>query len=61
MPLRYKVGIRSKDGVDAGKYAALFGGGGHHNASGCRIYANLSETMDRLIRAAKQILDGEDA
>ena len=57
----FKVGIRSKDGVDAGKYAALFGGGGHHNASGCRIYANLSETMDRLIRAAKQILDGEDA
>ncbi len=57
----FKVGIRSKDGVDAGKYAALFGGGGHHNASGCRIYANLSETMEMLIRAAKQILDGEDA
>ncbi|MBO7155914.1 MAG: bifunctional oligoribonuclease/PAP phosphatase NrnA [Clostridia bacterium] len=57
----FKIGIRSKDGVDAGKYAALFGGGGHFNASGCRIYANLSDTMDKLMRAAKQILDGEDA
>ena len=57
----FKIGIRSKDGVNAGKYASLFGGGGHFNASGCRIYANLTETIDKLLKAAKYILDGEDA
>ncbi len=53
----FKIGIRSKDGVDAGKFASLFGGGGHFNASGCRIYANLTETMEKLLRASKQILE----
>lgn len=57
----FKVGIRSKDGVDAGKLASLFGGGGHFNASGCRIYANLTETIKKLLDASKYILDGEDA
>ncbi len=54
----FKVGVRSKDGVDAGKFAALFGGGGHFNASGCRIYATLTETVEKLLNAAKEILDG---
>ncbi|MBR2480471.1 MAG: bifunctional oligoribonuclease/PAP phosphatase NrnA [Clostridia bacterium] len=53
----FKIGIRSKDGVDAGKFASLFGGGGHFNASGCRIYANLTETIDKLLKASKQILE----
>ena len=53
----FKIGIRSKDDVDAGKFASLFGGGGHFNASGCRIYANLTETMEKLLRASKQILE----
>ncbi len=57
----FKVGIRTRDGVDAGKMASLFGGGGHFNASGCRIYANLTETVDKLLRAAKYVLDSENA
>lgn len=57
----FKVGIRTKDGVHAGKYAALFGGGGHANASGCRIYADYDETVKRLTEAAKLVLDGDGA
>lgn len=53
----FKVGIRSKDGVDAGKLASLFGGGGHFNASGCRIYASLTETVEKLLKASKQVLE----
>ncbi|MBQ8177586.1 MAG: bifunctional oligoribonuclease/PAP phosphatase NrnA [Clostridia bacterium] len=57
----FKVGIRTKDGVDAGKMASLFGGGGHFNASGCRLYGSLTDTMNKLLKAAKYVLDGEDA
>ncbi len=53
----FKVGIRSKDGADAGKFAAKFGGGGHFNASGCRIYATFTETVDKLLKAAEELLD----
>ena len=53
----FKIGVRSRDGVDAGKFASLFGGGGHFNASGCRIYATLGETIDKLLKAAKKILE----
>ncbi len=57
----FKVGIRTKDDVNAGKFAALFGGGGHFNASGCRIYADYEETVNRLVKAAKLVLDGDEA
>ena len=53
----FKIGIRTRGDVDAGKFAALFGGGGHHNASGCRIYATFTETIDKLLRASKKILE----
>ena len=53
----FKVGIRSRGNVDVGKLASLFGGGGHFNASGCRIYASLTDTIERLVRASKQILE----
>ncbi len=57
----FKIGIRSKDGVNAGKYASLFGGGGHFNASGCRIYSTLSETINKLLTVAERFLKDYDA
>lgn len=53
----YKVGIRTKDGVDAGACAGYFGGGGHYNAAGCRIYAEYDEAVNRLLEMAVQILN----
>lgn len=57
----FKIGIRTKDGVNAGKYATMFGGGGHFNASGCRIYASLTETINKLLSAAERFLEDYDA
>ncbi len=59
-PTAYKIGFRSKDGVNCSLVAAEFGGGGHVNASGCRIYADYETTVKELIKAAKKIMDGED-
>ena len=53
----YKIGIRSKYGVNAGKIASLFGGGGHYYASGCRLYGNLNDTIEKLLKATKQVLE----
>lgn len=55
----YKIGMRSKDGVDAGAIAKYFGGGGHFYASGCRIYGSYEEVLAKLIEAAGRILDGQ--
>ncbi|MDD3946809.1 MAG: DHH family phosphoesterase [Clostridia bacterium] len=53
----YKVGIRTKDGVDASACAAYFGGGGHFNAGGCRIYADYETTISKLLKMAGEMLD----
>jgi phosphoesterase RecJ-like protein len=41
----YKVGFRSKGKIDVSSLAAAFGGGGHHNAAGCKILGTTEETM----------------
>jgi phosphoesterase RecJ-like protein len=41
----YKVGFRSKGKIDVSSLAAAFGGGGHHNAAGCKIFGTTEETM----------------
>ena len=41
--------------------ASLFGGGGHFNASGCRIYSTLSETINKLLTVAERFLKDYDA
>lgn len=46
-----KVSFRSKDGYDASACARVFGGGGHKEASGCKIYGNFYAVVDKLIRA----------
>ncbi len=40
-PELFKVGFRSKGKVDVSALAAVFGGGGHHNAAGCTITGSL--------------------
>lgn len=56
----FKVGIRSKDGASASAFAKAFGGGGHFNASGCRIYADYETTTAKLIATAKSLLENND-
>jgi phosphoesterase RecJ-like protein len=44
----YKVGFRSKGKVDVSALAAAFGGGGHHNAAGCKISGTLEEARAKI-------------
>jgi phosphoesterase RecJ-like protein len=45
----FKVGFRSKGKVDVSALAAAFGGGGHHNAAGCKISGTLEEARSNII------------
>lgn len=45
---RYKVGFRSKGKVNVAGFAAVLGGGGHHNAAGCMMDGALSEIKTRV-------------
>ena len=46
---KYKVSLRSKGAVDVNAVAAAFGGGGHVNASGCRLQGELGIVIDKLV------------
>jgi phosphoesterase RecJ-like protein len=53
----YKISLRSKADIDVEKIARNFGGGGHENASGCRINGSIKEVKRKLslaIRNAKK-------
>ena len=39
----YRVSLRSKDNINVARVAEKFGGGGHKNASGCRVEGNWDE------------------
>ncbi len=48
-----RVNIRSRS-LDAGKFAQLFGGGGHKEAAGCTIHLSLEETQNILMEELKK-------
>lgn len=35
-----RVSLRSRDNIDIGYLASIYGGGGHHDVAGCRIHNN---------------------
>ena len=44
-PEEYKLSFRSRGTVNVAALAAEFGGGGHHNAAGCRLQGRLPELI----------------
>jgi phosphoesterase RecJ-like protein len=46
---RYRVSLRSKGEVNVAEVAETFGGGGHHNASGCSLDGPLSVATERVL------------
>jgi phosphoesterase RecJ-like protein len=51
----FKVGFRSKGNVDVSVLAAAFGGGGHHNAAGCKISGSLDEARQIVISHIEKV------
>ena len=54
---QYKVSFRSKGKADVNRIAATFGGGGHVLASGCMVFGEQEEAIDRLRYAVSQYLE----
>ena len=50
---RYRVSLRSKGAVDVAAIAEGFGGGGHHNASGCSLDGPLSVATERMLEQVR--------
>ncbi|MEG1608779.1 MAG: bifunctional oligoribonuclease/PAP phosphatase NrnA [Clostridia bacterium] len=55
-PNSYKVSIRTADSVDASRIAMYFGGGGHKNASGCRVSGFFEDVKDKLLKVCRDYL-----
>jgi phosphoesterase RecJ-like protein len=52
----FRVSFRSKGDFSAKKVAETFGGDGHFNASGCKIFGGYEEVKQRLIDSTLQTL-----
>jgi phosphoesterase RecJ-like protein len=48
---RFKVSLRSKEDTDVSKIAGTLGGGGHKNASACRVEGDLETVRARVLDA----------
>jgi phosphoesterase RecJ-like protein len=53
---QYKVSLRSKGKANVNEVAAFYGGGGHVLASGCMIFGELEEVLDKLRYTVSQQL-----
>ena len=53
-----KISFRSKGEIHVNKLAAEFGGGGHSNASGARLFNTTIDKMkDKIISAAQKCIE----
>lgn len=52
----FRVSLRSKGELSAKDVAATFGGGGHKNASGCKIFGEYEDVKNQLIDGTLQTL-----
>lgn len=55
----WKVSFRSKGSVDVERAARSLGGGGHRNASACRLAGSLDDVKGRVDAVIAKLLDGE--
>ncbi len=56
----WKISFRGKGVVDLALIAEAFGGGGHKNASGCRVPGPESQVVAAVLQAVGQALNGLD-
>ena len=54
---QYKISLRSKRYADVNKIAGTYGGGGHVRASGCMLFGDIEDVLDRLSYTVSQYLE----
>lgn len=52
----FHISFRSKGDIDVSKCAMVFGGGGHVNASGCKLRGKPDDVKNKVLNALKTIL-----
>lgn len=50
----YKVSLRSRGGINVARIAEAYGGGGHKNAAGCSMKAELETVKAEIVRKVKE-------
>jgi phosphoesterase RecJ-like protein len=55
-PKKYRVSLRSRHDIDVSAVAAVFGGGGHARASGCRLEGTGAEVRAALLEQIGKVL-----
>ncbi len=60
-PEEYKLSFRSRGTVNVAALAAEFGGGGHHNAAGCRLQGCLPELIEQVFAIVDKSLQRADS
>ncbi|HUI29991.1 MAG TPA: bifunctional oligoribonuclease/PAP phosphatase NrnA [Candidatus Acidoferrales bacterium] len=61
LPDGIKISFRSKGDVSVNELAKLYGGGGHKNAAGARLFgAHLDEIIPRVLKDASRILPSKN-
>jgi phosphoesterase RecJ-like protein len=53
-----RVSLRAKHDADVGSLAATLGGGGHRRAAGATVDTPLTETVEKVLAAARKLLQG---
>ncbi len=60
-PNHYKISLRSAKEFDVSKIAQKFGGGGHKNASGCKIQASsANQALEMVLKEAEKVVEEMD-
>lgn len=54
---QYKVSLRSKNYANVNQIAGKYGGGGHVRASGCMLFGEVEEILDKLSYTVSQYLE----
>ena len=54
---QYRISLRSKEYADVNKIAGVYGGGGHVRASGCMLFGDVEEVLDKLSYTVSQYLE----
>jgi ribosome-binding factor A len=53
----YRVSLRSKDNINVARVAEKFGGGGHKNASGCRVEGDWDTKETEIIAVLTEAIE----
>ena len=56
-PNTFRVSLRSKGDINVARVAEQFGGGGHKNASGCRVEGNWDECEREIVEALSEAVE----